>query len=96
MQLLDEVFCVIKPITMNQTILYIDGENLRHYLKMVIEKEEKDPNSPGLENLDYSGLFDQVLKGIKISSRIFYTARLREYAGSLRKSKQLILGSGSI
>lgn len=76
---------------MSQTNLYIDGENLRHYLKMVIEGEKRDTHEPGIENLDYSGLFSQVLKGFTISTRNFYAAKLLENPDSLKKSKQLIL-----
>lgn len=91
MHLLDEVFCAINLIKMNQITLYIDGENLRHYLKMVLEKEGEDLSSPGLENMQYAGLFDQVLKGLKISTRIFYTAKLKYHKDHHKKSQALIL-----
>jgi uncharacterized LabA/DUF88 family protein len=76
---------------MASTFLYIDGENLRHYLKMVLEKEKTDLHTLGLENMNYENLFDQVLKGIEVSKKYFYSAKLREHKDSLKKSKELIL-----
>jgi hypothetical protein len=49
---------------MSKTILYIDGENLKHYLKTVIKNSGIPEQKLNLENFDYSALFNQVLKGI--------------------------------
>jgi uncharacterized LabA/DUF88 family protein len=58
---------------------------------MVLKNEGINVDSPGLENFDYSKLFDTLLKGISVSSKIFYVARLREHKESLKKSQELIL-----
>lgn len=79
---------------MKKTVLYIDGENLKHYLKEVLLDEgikEKDLN---LENFNLEELFKLPLKGIKISEKRYYSARLRQYRKypqTLKKSQELIL-----
>jgi len=72
-----------------KTILYIDGENLKFYLKSVLKsKAIAEPYL--LEQLDYQKLFSSALKGFKISEKRFYSARLREQSGFLTKSRELI------
>ena len=39
---------------------------------------------------NFKGLFDKVLKDIKIDKQVFYFARLKEHANTKEKSKQLI------
>ena len=78
---------------MANTVLYIDGENLKHYLKTVLlDKDVK--HRINLENFNLKKLFELSLKGIKISEKRYYSARLRqhpEYLQTLTKSKNLIL-----
>lgn len=79
---------------MAKTILYIDGENLKHYLKTVLFDEGTKERAINLENFNLQKLFEIPLKGIKISEKRYYSARLREYheyPHTLRKSKELIL-----
>ena len=76
---------------MSKTILYIDGENIRHYLKSVLVAEgigEKDFN---LENFDLSTLFDQVLQGLVVAEKRYYAAKLRFHKDTPSKSNELIL-----
>jgi len=75
---------------MNKTILYIDGENLRHYIEEVLRDKKIPEKDVTLLKIDLSKLLSKVLKGIKISKRIYYSARLREHKETLAKSKELI------
>jgi len=68
--------------------LLIDGENLKGKMKAVFKEAGKE--KPIWHNYDFKGLFDKVLKGIKIDRKIFYSARIKEHDQSLEKSKQLI------
>lgn len=72
--------------------LFIDGENLRHYVEDVLElNNHKDKQ---INDIDLSKLLGNVLKGIEISKKVFYSAKLRiynEYPKYLKKSKDLIL-----
>ncbi len=76
---------------MPKTILYIDGENLKNYIKTVLRKDgvkEKDLN---IENFNLLLLFDNPLKGIKISENRYYSAKLHYSEKTPRKSKEIIL-----
>lgn len=75
---------------MNQVILYIDGENLRHYIKKVLREKDLPKKNVTLLNIDLSKLLDKILKGIKVSKKIYYSAKLRQHKGTLKKSKELI------
>lgn len=70
------------------TVLLIDGENLKGKIKAVFKESNKE--KPIWHNYDFKGLFDKVLKGIKIDKKIFYSARIKEHDQSIDKSKQLI------
>ena len=75
--------------TQNKTILYIDGENLKYYLKRVLKLQAtREPYL--LEKVDYQKLFLSALKGFKVSEKRFYSAKLREQEGFLIKSRELI------
>jgi len=76
---------------MSKTILYIDGENLKHYLKTVIKNSGISDQKIRLENFDYSTLFNQVLKGIIIDEKYYYSAKIRFHPDNSEKSKLLIL-----
>lgn len=76
---------------MSKTALYIDGENLKHYLKTVLKNAGIKDNKINLENFDYSALFHQVLKGVHITEKQYYSAKIRFHADNAEKSRQLIL-----
>ena len=79
---------------MSRVILYIDGENLKHYLKDVLLNSGIKEEETNVEKLDLNTLFDAPLKGLKISKKRYYSARLRiypEYPETHKKSKELIL-----
>jgi len=73
------------------TQLFIDGENLRHYIEDVLEQNgHKDKN---INDIDLPKLLNNVLKRIKITRRTFYAAKLhvyQEYPKYLKKSEDLV------
>ena len=76
---------------MDQVILYIDGENLKHYLKNVLKQNGVKEDNLNLENFAYSALFDKVLKKITITEKRYYSAKIRFHPDNATKSKELIL-----
>lgn len=73
------------------TILYIDGENLKHYLKSVLKQSGIKEDKLNLENYNYATLFDLVLKRMGIAEKRYYTAKIRYHTDNATKSKELIL-----
>lgn len=73
------------------TILYIDGENIKHYLKKVLKNAGIKDTKLNLENFNYSALFEKVLKGFDISEKLYYSAKIRFHSDHATKSKELIL-----
>jgi len=70
------------------TILLIDGENLKGKIKAVFKKNGKD--KPLWHKYDFKGLFGKVLEGITVDRKVFYFARIKEHEDSRKKSKELI------
>lgn len=73
------------------TRLFIDGENLRHYVENVLKNEGHKNKT--INDIDLPKLLNNVLKGLKISGRTFYSAKLhiyQEYPKYIEKSKDLI------
>jgi len=70
------------------TVLLIDGENLKGKIKAVFKEAKKD--RPIWHEFNFMGLFEKVLAEIKIDRKIFYFARVKEHKDSKEKSKQLI------
>jgi len=70
------------------TILLVDGENLKGKIKAVFKEAQKE--KPIWHEFDFSGLFNKVLTGINIDRKIFYFARIKEHEERIKKSKQLI------
>jgi uncharacterized LabA/DUF88 family protein len=75
---------------MNRTVLYIDGENLRHYIEKVLREKNIPEKDAILLNIDLLKLLNKVLKGIKVSKKIYYSAKLKLHKETIRKSKELI------
>ncbi len=75
---------------MAKIILYIDGENLKHYLKAVLKQVGIKDESLNLENFPYANLLDKVLAGIKIDEKRYYSAKIRFHEDNAAKSKALI------
>ncbi|PIR58950.1 MAG: hypothetical protein COU69_02740 [Candidatus Pacebacteria bacterium CG10_big_fil_rev_8_21_14_0_10_56_10] len=70
-----------------QTILYVDTENLKYYIKKICKKHKKKAN---IENYVFERLFESALKAIEISTTRFYSAKLRFHKESPKKSQELI------
>ncbi len=68
--------------------LFIDGENFKGKMRSVFREAGKERCV--WQKYDFGGLFDKVLDGLEIQKKIFYFARIKEYAGSKEKSQQLI------
>ncbi|OGD63041.1 hypothetical protein A2160_05350 [Candidatus Beckwithbacteria bacterium RBG_13_42_9] len=79
---------------MSKTILYIDGENLKNYVKTVLLDEGVKEETIDFENFNLAKLLELPLKGIRISEKRYYSARLRKhhkYPQTFKKSQELIL-----
>jgi len=63
------------------TVLLIDGENLKGKIKSVFKDAGKD--KPIWHEYDFKGLFEKVLIGIEIKRKVFYFARLKEHERKL-------------
>lgn len=70
------------------TILLIDGENFKGYIKDIFEKSGK--KRPVWHEYDFKGLLERVLGNTKIDKIIFYFAKIKEDFNTKEKSKQLI------
>ena len=71
-----------------ETVLFIDGENLKGKIKAVFKDAAKD--KPVWHEYDFKGLFDKVLGGIMLNRKVFYFARIKEHDDSKKKSLELI------
>lgn len=71
-----------------ETVLLIDGENLKGKIKAVFSEAKKD--KPVWHEFDFKSLFDKALKGFVIHRKVFYFARIKEHESSKEKSQQLI------
>jgi uncharacterized LabA/DUF88 family protein len=71
-----------------ETVLFVDGENLKGKIKAVFNDAKKD--KPIWHKYDFKSLFGKVLTGLKIDHVVFYFARIKEHESSKEKSQQLI------
>src|SRR3989344_3081348 len=71
-----------------ETVLFIDGENVKGKIKDVFKELRKD--NPVWHEYNFKSLFDRVLDGIKIDRKVFYFAKIKEHEQSREKSRQLI------
>ncbi len=69
-------------------ILFIDGQNFINKLEEALR--ENKIKAVKWKNFDFRGLFDAVLKGMKIERKIFYFSKLSEHPDTRDKSKELI------
>jgi uncharacterized LabA/DUF88 family protein len=68
-----------------KTILFIDSENFFKKMKVIINSSDFN-----LSKYNFKGLFDKVLKDLKIDEIIFYFARLKIHPETKEKSKKLV------
>jgi len=83
-------FVTIYNGLMPKATLYVDGENLKNYIKTVLKKEGVKEKNFNIENINLSLLFKTPLKGIKISEKRYYSAKLRFHPNTSQKSRKLI------
>lgn len=76
---------------MPRTILYLDGENLKHYLKKVLVDSGIKEKDAHLENFDLASLLAAPLKGIRVSQKRYYSAKIRLHQETAKQSLELIL-----
>ena len=75
---------------MSKTVLFIDGENFINKVEDVLKNEGIDKKKIDLASIDLNKLFKESLKGINISRKIFYAAKLHFYPETKTKSEELI------
>jgi uncharacterized LabA/DUF88 family protein len=76
---------------MSKTILFIDGENFRHKVEEVLKSVHKEKSSIDFASIELKQLIDKILKNYKISTRLYYGAKIREHVQTQQKSKELII-----
>lgn len=75
---------------MSQTALFIDGENFINKIEEVLKNNKIKKNQINIASLDFNKLFEKPLKGLKISRKIFYAAKLHFHPETKDKSEELI------
>lgn len=75
---------------MQQTILFIDGENFTHKIEQILYKDKLHKDKIEIYNINLNVLFKNKLKHLKISKKIFYNARLHDNKDTPEKSTELI------
>ena len=75
---------------MSQTILLIDGENFIHKIKEILENNHKSSHTEDVVEINLQKLFINPLKGISLSRKIYYGAKLHYNEETSSKSKNLI------
>ncbi len=73
---------------MEKAVLFVDGENLRHYVDWVLRKEKL--NGTDISDLDFEGLFSKILPKIELFRKVYYSAKLHEYKETADRSRALI------
>lgn len=75
---------------MSKTVLVIDGENFLHKIEEVLQQVGEIEGLAQSVDIDFNKLFSQSLKGIKLSRKIFYGAKLHFNDDTPKKSQELI------
>lgn len=75
---------------MSKIILFIDGENFLHKIEDVLKKESVKFRKDQIVNINFKKLFESPLKGVKVTSKIFYVAKLHQHPDTRKKSEELI------
>jgi len=74
---------------MEQTILFIDGENFIHKIEDVLKKYPKG-RKIDIASLDFNKIFKDPLQEYKITRKKFYAAKLHFHPETKEKSKKLL------
>ena len=75
---------------MNQTVLFIDGENFINKVEEVLKSKNIKKNQTEIASLNFKKLFDKPLQDFKVSRKIFYAAKLHSHPDTKEKSAELI------
>ena len=75
---------------MNQTILFIDGENFINKIEEVLKNKNIRKNQIDITSLNFKKLFAKPLQDFKVSRKIFYAAKLHYHPDTEDKSAKLI------
>jgi len=75
---------------MEQTILFIDGENFIYKIEEVLKSKNVKKESIDIASLDFNKFFELPLRDFKINRKIFYSAKLHFYPETKDKSNELI------
>lgn len=75
---------------MSKVILFIDGENFINKVEEVLRNEGIDKGKIDLASIDVGKLLKEALKGLDISRKIFYAAKLHFHPETRKKSEELI------
>lgn len=74
----------------NKVALFIDGENLRHYVENVLIENKFDKHKYSILDIDFTKMFTGALKNFNIVSKIYYSAKLQITPGVEKVSILLI------
>ncbi|MBP9818271.1 NYN domain-containing protein [Candidatus Shapirobacteria bacterium] len=74
----------------NKSALFIDGENLRHYIEKVIYDNGFDKHKYSITDIDFSKLFTGALKNFNLVDKIYYSAKLQVTPETEKVSKLLV------
>jgi len=77
--------------SMNETILFIDGENFLHKVEDVLKKEDAKIKKGDLSKINLNFLLKKTLEKYKVTRKIFYAAKLHFHQKTKKKSVELIL-----
>ena len=75
---------------MPKSVLFIDGENFLHKIEEVLKKESVKFDKDQIAYIDLNKLFESPLKGVSVTGRLFYVARLHLHPDTKKKSEELI------
>jgi len=77
-------------MTTNHTALFIDGENLRHFIESVLKKKRYPQHTISILNVDFDRMFNLALKDLLVTTKIYYSAKLKVTQDTLATSEILI------
>lgn len=75
---------------MIEACLFIDGENLRHYVENVLLENGYQKHSFSILNIDFEKMFEGALNNFKLIKKIYYSAKLQITPETEAISKLLI------
>ncbi len=74
----------------NKVALFIDGENLRHYVENVLVENNFDKHKFSILDIDFKKMFLGALKNLNVVDKIYYSAKLQITPGVEKVSILLI------